>query len=135
MRSIGVQSLSSATVLMVEDEPNLSSLIRYYLEREGYYVLAAADGRKAVEIVDHSSPADLAVLDLMLPYMDGLHLVRHIRNKPDWRRTPILMLTGRSDEQDVVRAYDSGADDYMTKPFNPRELMARLRRLLQAQPR
>jgi DNA-binding response OmpR family regulator len=134
MGSTRTRDRSSPVVLIVEDEPNLVSLIRYYLEREGYHVLVAADGREALELVDHSSPADLAILDLMLPSLDGLQLARHIRNHPGWRRTPILVLTARSDERDIVHAYHSGVNDYLTKPFHPRELMDRLRRLLETRP-
>jgi DNA-binding response OmpR family regulator len=134
MRSISTRDLSSPIVLMVEDEPNLICLIRFYLEREGYQILAAADGREALDLVDRSSPADLAILDLMLPSMDGLQLARHIRNTPEWRRTPILVLTARSDERDVAHAYHSGANDFMTKPFHPRDLMDRVRRLLETRP-
>lgn len=134
MRSISTRELSSPIVLMVEDEPNLICLIRFYLEREGYQILAAADGREARDLIDRSGPADLAILDLMLPSMDGLQLARHIRNKPEWRRTPILVLTARSDERDVAHAYHSGAHDFMTKPFHPRDLMDRVRRLLETRP-
>jgi DNA-binding response OmpR family regulator len=134
MRSPGTPHVSSPILLVVEDEPYLIRLLRLYLHREGYRVRTATDGQEALEIVDQSWPADLVLLDLMLPSLDGFQLARHIRSKPDWRRTPILVLTARSDERDIVRAYQSGADDLMTKPFHPRELSARIRQLLKSEP-
>ncbi|MBI2723872.1 MAG: response regulator transcription factor [Chloroflexi bacterium] len=115
-----------ATVLVVEDEPALASTLSYNLRKNGYQVIAAADGLAALEEARRSRP-DAIVLDLMLPKIDGLEVCRRIRAGSD---VPILMLTARSEELDKVVGLELGADDYLTKPFGMRELMARLKALL-----
>ncbi len=117
-------------ILMVEDDESTANLVRSLLEQEGYEVLHAADGRQAKALIDETTPPQLVLLDVKLPYMGGLALVTHIRRKPDWFHVPVIMLTADAMKQDVVRALDSGANDYVVKPFNPEELMARLRRVL-----
>ena len=93
--------------------------------------MRAADGQAAHELIDGGgSVADLALLDIMLPYVDGFQLISRIRGNARWKDVPILMLTAKSQEHDVIRALDAGADGYMTKPFRPGEIMARIRRLL-----
>jgi DNA-binding response OmpR family regulator len=113
-------------VLVAEDDAKQARLIRLYLEREGYAVQVVADGRSAAERVRSSRP-DLAVLDVMMPVMDGLDVCRVLRAESD---IPILLLTARSTEDDVLLGLDLGADDYLTKPYSPRELTARVRALL-----
>lgn len=121
---------AKGTILVVEDEAEMATLLAFLLKREGYGVLHAADGRQAQSMIDQMPPPRLALLDVMLPYMSGLQLVTYIRSKPEWQDVPIVMLTADSAEQDVVRALDAGAFDYVLKPFNPRELIARLQRFL-----
>ena len=117
-------------VLMVDDDENMAFLMRLLLEREGYEILYAADGRQAKALIDETAAPQLVLLDVMLPYMSGLQLVRYIRSKPDWCNVPVIMLSVDATERDIVRALDAGAIDYVVKPFNPKELMARLRRVL-----
>ena len=114
------------TVLVVEDEENLLEALRYNLEREGYAVNTAIDGEQALLSARDSAP-DLVILDVMLPQLDGFEICRILRRRSD---VPILMLTARGEEIDRVVGLELGADDYVTKPFSVRELMARVRNLL-----
>ena len=114
------------TVLVVDDEPTIRDVVVRYLERDGYATLEAADGARARELLESGDP-DLVVLDLMLPGMDGLELCRWIRSRS---RLPLIMLTARSEESDRIVGLELGADDYVTKPFSPRELTARVRTVL-----
>ena len=117
-------------VLVAEDDEQISYLLRFLLEREGYRVLLARDGNEVIRLIDEIPPPRLAILDIMMPYADGFELLARIRAKPDWRDTPVIMLTARSQEKDIVRALDMGASDYVVKPFLPEELKARIRRLV-----
>jgi DNA-binding response OmpR family regulator len=114
------------TVLVVDDEPTIREIVVGYLEREGYRTLEAADGDRARALVEQDPP-DLVVLDLMLPGTDGLELCRWIRSRS---RLPVIMLTARGEESDRIVGLELGADDYVTKPFSPRELAARVRTVL-----
>ena len=114
------------TILIIEDEPKVSRLARDYLEQGGFQVLIALDGKTGLAMTRHENPA-LVVLDLMLPGMDGLDVCRVLRRESD---IPIIMLTARSEEVDRLIGLELGADDYITKPFSPRELVARVRALL-----
>jgi DNA-binding response OmpR family regulator len=114
------------TVLVVDDEPIVREVVVRYLEREGYETLEAADGNHARELLEERSPS-LVVLDLMLPGTDGLALCRWIRSTS---RLPVIMLTARGEEADRIVGLELGADDYVTKPFSPRELVARVRSVL-----
>lgn len=114
------------TVLVVDDDHKLISLVRMYLEREGYSVLAAYDGPQALEMFDRHKPG-FVILDLMLPKIDGVTLCRRIR---ETSAVPILMLTAKVEEVDKLVGLSVGADDYVTKPFSPRELVARVRAIL-----
>ena len=114
------------TVLVVDDESIVREVVCSYLQREGYRTLEAADGDRARELVESSSPA-LVVLDLMLPGTDGLELCRWIRRRSE---LPVIMLTARGEEADRIVGLELGADDYVTKPFSPRELVARVRTVL-----
>lgn len=118
------------TLLMAEDEEDTASLLRFLLERSGYHVLHAQDGKQAQQMIDTMPAPHLVLLDIMLPHMSGLQLLPYIRKKPDWQQVPIIMLTADSSEHDIQQALTSGANDYMVKPFNPRELTARLSRFL-----
>jgi two-component system alkaline phosphatase synthesis response regulator PhoP len=114
------------TVLVVDDERNIVELVRLYLEKEGFNVVAASDGEQALAQYERHAP-DLVVLDLMLPKMDGFEVCRELRRRGD---TPILMLTARSEDVDAIVGLELGADDYVTKPFNPRALVARVKAIL-----
>ena len=121
-------------VLIVEDEPDIRDLLVFHLEREGYHVTKSKSGAEAVRLA-HASPPDLVLLDLMLPEMDGLEVCRRLRRDPVTQAIPIVMLTARGDEVDRVLGLEMGADDYVVKPFSPRELIARIRAVLRrAQP-
>ncbi|MFZ5878821.1 MAG: response regulator transcription factor [Chloroflexota bacterium] len=114
------------TILVVDDEPKITQLVRDYLERAGYTVRVASDGRMALSTARTEKP-DLIVLDLGLPHMDGLDFTREFRKTSN---APIIMLTARADETDKLVGLELGADDYMTKPFSPKELVARVRVVL-----
>jgi len=114
------------TILVVDDEPNILELAKLYLEREGYKVESASKGSEALAKLDTTKPA-LVVLDLMLPDIDGFEVCRQIRKKSD---VPILMLTARREDTDKIVGLELGADDYLTKPFNPREFVARAKAIL-----
>ena len=116
-------------ILVIEDEPALAEMLRYNLEKEGYDVATAADGEKGLVAVDEAKP-DLILLDWMLPHISGLEVCRQLRRKRDTQEIPVIMLTARGEENDRVRALDVGADDYVTKPFSPGELTARIRAVL-----
>jgi DNA-binding response OmpR family regulator len=116
----------AATVLIVEDDPDTVNLVRLYLRRDGYKVLSAPDGREGLKLAQDAGP-DLVVLDLMLPGMDGLEVCRELRRDSN---VPIIMLTARVEEEDRLEGLNLGADDYVTKPFSPRELAARVRAVL-----
>ncbi len=114
------------SILVVDDERHIVDLLRLYLEKEGFSVVAAADGETALELHARHDP-DLVILDLMLPRIDGFEVCREIRRRGE---TPILMLTARSDDVDSIVGLELGADDYVTKPFNPRALVARVKAIL-----
>ena len=118
--------MTPETILVVDDEANIRDLARLYLEKEGYRVKTAVDGRQALDMVQQESPV-LMVLDLMLPELDGWEVCRRVRADSN---LPILMLTARDDDIDKIVGLEMGADDYLTKPFNPRELVARVRAIL-----
>ncbi len=114
------------TILIVDDAPNIVELVRLYLEGAGYATIVATDGPSAVELHRRHRP-DLVVLDVMLPGMDGFEVCRAIRREAD---TPVIMLTARTDDIDAIVGLELGADDYVTKPFNPRALVARIKAIL-----
>lgn len=115
-----------ATILVVDDEEPIQELLRFNLEKEGYVVYVAKDGQEALESVAKQRP-NLIVLDLMLPGMDGLEVCRRLHLLPGFQQVPIIMLTAKGEIIDRVLGLELGADDYMTKPFSPRELIARIK--------
>jgi DNA-binding response OmpR family regulator len=117
---------SGATILVVDDDEHIRELASLYLEKEGFQVLCASDGPAALESTRRSGPA-LVVLDLMLPGIDGFEVCRRLRQDSD---VPILMLTARNEDVDKIVGLELGADDYLTKPFNPREMVARVKAIL-----
>ncbi len=118
------------TVLMVEDEEDTASLLKFLLERASYQVVHAKDGRQAQELVSTMAPPDIVLLDVMLPFLSGLQVLTVIRKREGWKKVPIVMLTADGSEHDIKRALENGANDYMIKPFNPRELTSRLKRFV-----
>jgi DNA-binding response OmpR family regulator len=122
------------TALVVEDDEHIGQLIKFIVEREGFKVVLASDGRAAIELIESLCPPAIVILDVMLPYFDGFQLTAHIRENAQWKDCPIVMLTAKSQEKDIVRGLDAGANDYMLKPFLPEELRARIRRLVKRPP-
>ena len=116
--------------LIVEDDEQISYILRFILEREGYEVHLAADGRSAEALLDSLPPPAIVTLDVMLPHTDGFELLRKLRATKGWETLPVILLTARSLEKDIVRGLEAGANDYMVKPFKPDELRARIRRLV-----
>nr|HID13362.1 response regulator transcription factor [Anaerolineae bacterium] len=121
--------MAGETILVVDDKPNIVELARMYLEQEGFRVQAANDGATALEMIARQPPA-VMVLDLMLPEVDGWEVCRRVRAGKVAPHLPIIMLTARDDDVDKIVGLELGADDYLTKPFNPRELVARVKALL-----
>lgn len=118
--------MAGEKILVVDDEANIIDLARMYLERDGFRVFAASDGVQALQEINQQKP-DLVVLDIMLPEIDGFEVCQKVRVESD---VPIIMLTARDDDVDKIVGLELGADDYMTKPFNPRELVARVKAIL-----
>ncbi|HEX7713104.1 MAG TPA: response regulator, partial [Bacillota bacterium] len=118
-----------STIAIIEDEPNIVELVKYNLDREGYRTISAGTGKKGLELVHQELP-DLVILDLMLPELDGMSVCKQLRSDPQTKAIPIIILTAKSEEADRVLGLEMGADDYVTKPFSPRELIARIRAVL-----
>jgi len=116
-------------VLIVEDEPEIADLIRFHVEREGLAARSVASGKLALDAVRHDAP-DVVVLDLMLPDLDGLEVCRRLKRNPETRGIPILMVSAKGEETDIVTGIELGADDYVTKPFSAKILIARLKNIL-----
>lgn len=121
--------MSNERILVVDDEEDILELLKFNLSREGYEVSVATFGEKAIEIIGKELP-HLIVLDLMLPGIDGLEVTRILKGRPETRGIPIVMLTAKGEEPDVVAGLELGADDYVVKPFSPRILLARVRAVL-----
>jgi two-component system, OmpR family, alkaline phosphatase synthesis response regulator PhoP len=121
--------VANESILVVEDEDDIRELLRYNLDKEGYRVVWAASGEEALKAVKDSEP-DLVLLDLMLPGVDGLEVCRSLKQDPHTRNLPIVMLTAKGEEADIVAGLELGADDYVTKPFSLRVLLARVRAVL-----
>lgn len=126
---------SPRTILVVEDDPHIANLVRFCLSREGFEVRHAADGELALQEFDRPDLPDLVIMDVMMPYHNGYELLANLRQRPAWHQVPVIMLTSRSREEDVVQGLDQGASDYLIKPFRPTELIARIRKLLRPAPR
>ena len=122
----GASGGTQQTILVIEDEENISNLVKFYLEKAGFRILIAEDGARGVELHASEHP-DIVILDLLLPKMKGQEVLQRIRQ---WSQTPVLMLTALRGEEDRVQGLDLGADDYLTKPFSPRELVSRVRAIL-----
>jgi DNA-binding response OmpR family regulator len=122
-------SADSPLVLVADDDPDILDLVRYRLERSGYAVATATDGAEAVKLASELSPA-LAVLDVMMPGLTGFEVTRRLRQSAQTSRIPVILLTARAQEVDVQEGFEAGADDYLRKPFSPRELSARVQAVL-----
>jgi two-component system, OmpR family, alkaline phosphatase synthesis response regulator PhoP len=121
--------LSKASILVVEDDPDIRELLAVAFAKEGWKLDMAEDGERGLESLEASIP-DCVVLDIMLPGMDGLELLRRIKSKPRWRHVPVVMTTARGEDSDIVSGLELGADDYVVKPYSPKVLSARIRAVL-----
>lgn len=121
--------MAKETILVVDDEEDVLELVRYNLEKNGYQVQTAVSGEEALKLARLKSP-DLIILDLMLPGIDGLEVCKQLKSESKTQHTPIIMLTAKGEESDIVTGLELGADDYVTKPFSPKVLVARVRRIL-----
>ena len=134
---MNTEELASATDLertavVVEDDQIIVKLLEHMLTRNGFEVQTALNGREAVAFMENLPAPTLVLLDVMLPYLDGFELITKIREHATWKEVPIIMLTAKSQEQNIVRALDKGANDYVVKPFRPGELMSRIRRVMKS---
>jgi two-component system alkaline phosphatase synthesis response regulator PhoP len=118
-------------ILAVDDERHIVRLVQVNLERQGYEVVTAFDGKEALEKVSSEQP-DLIVLDVMMPYMDGFEVLQNLKRDPNTRDIPVIMLTAKAQDADVFRGWQSGVDCYLTKPFNPMELIAFVKRIFKS---
>ncbi len=119
-------------VLVIEDDPVVSRLVEHLLIRRGFVVHVATDGLQAQTLLKTLPRPAVVVMDVMLPYVSGFELISEIRQAPGWDGVPVIMLTSKSQERDVLRAFDAGVNDYVVKPFRPEEFVARVRRLADA---
>lgn len=127
-----MSSTAAPAVLLVEDDESIAFLLRFLLERMGCRVLAARDGVEAMQAIEAGEVTRLVLLDMMLPVHDGLTLLARLRSLPQWEGVPVVMLTAKGDQAFVAKAFATGANDFVQKPFNPAELMERLKPLLAA---
>lgn len=122
--------MSLPRILVVEDDPQISRIVQAKLRNSGYEVIAAADGGAGLSAVQEHKP-DLVLLDVMMPVMDGYQVLRWIRSMPEFARLPVIMLTAKGQERDILSGFKEGATDYIVKPFSPSEVVARVQRALQ----
>ncbi|MCL6520157.1 MAG: response regulator [Armatimonadota bacterium] len=118
-------------ILAVDDEKHIVRLVQVNLERQGYEVVTASDGKEALQKVEEERP-DLVILDVMMPYMDGFEVLQNLRRNPSTRDIPVIMLTAKAQDADVFRGWQSGVDCYLTKPFNPMELISFVKRIFKS---
>ena len=116
------------SILIIDDDEDTRALLEFILGRAGFNVKLARHGQQALEIIDSSSPPDLVLLDVLMPYHDGFEVLERIKQKPGWQEVPVMMLTSKDDEEDIVKGFREGVTDYITKPFKPAELVIRLKR-------
>jgi two-component system, OmpR family, alkaline phosphatase synthesis response regulator PhoP len=122
--------LKQQSVLVIEDDPTISGLIEFRLQRDGYVITKAVDGHAAMAAFSASAVPDLVVMDVMMPFHDGYELLTNLRARESWKRVPVIMLTSMSREEDILKGLQMGATDYVIKPFRPAELSARVKSLL-----
>lgn len=118
------------SVLVVDDDRVISRLLSHWLKQRGYKAIVFSNGRQAIENLEIGEPSLLVFLDIIMPYADGFEVLSRIRAHKNWKKVPVIMLSSKSSEANIVRAFEAGADDYVTKPFKPAELMVRMNRLL-----
>ncbi len=121
---------NSNSVMIIDDDLLIGRLLTHWLMQRGFDVEIAKNGRQALDILERVDPPRLILLDIMMPFADGFEVLEQIRARKEWSGVPIIMLTSKSNETSVVRAFEAGADDYVTKPFKPAELMVRMNRLM-----
>lgn len=131
MSAEALETAKPERVLIVEDNEHAAYLLKTLLERAGYDVIVSPDGRDALAKLASMEPVDLVMLDLMLPYVSGYQVLIEARENPKWQRVPIVVVTARTLEMDAVRALETGANDFIRKPFSPEELVARVRRAIE----
>lgn len=119
-----------ARLLVAEDDSDMAFVLQFLLRREGFEVEVVADGKAAVERISSGPPPDLVILDVMMPFVSGLQILRTARTTAGWEAVPVVVVSGKSSERDIVAAIEAGASDYLTKPFRPKELVARVHGLL-----
>ncbi len=124
------QNMGQPKALVVEDDAPIGRLLQYILEKEGFAVTLAADGREGALRIRTLAPVELMILDVMLPFQNGYELLQAARATAGWEEVPIIMLSAKSQDADIARAFDGGANDYLVKPFQPNELKARIKRLV-----
>jgi DNA-binding response OmpR family regulator len=125
------QSTIKLSVLVIEDDVHIGLVLKIMLEHHGFYVILITDGDAARHLINtKTQPPSLVLLDIQMPYADGYETIRRIRSREGWHSVPIVMLSARNNKKDVERAFELGANDYVTKPFYPSELIARVRRLV-----
>ena len=125
---INNETSKKPSILLVEDDEVTAYMLEYLLQREGYKVTNVPDGKQAFETINNNPPFSLALLDIMVPYASGFELISHIRSLPEWDKTAVIMISGKSQEKDIIKALDAGATDYIVKPFQPGEVLARIRK-------
>lgn len=130
MVAIPAEDFSMHRALVVEDNEHVAYMLQFMLQRAGYDVILAANGRDALAAIENIEPVDAILLDLMLPYVSGFQIISDVRANHDWKYVPIVVVSGKVLEEDIIQALDLGANDYVTKPFRPDELLARLRRVI-----
>lgn len=124
------RTMNTHHALVVEDNEHAAYLLEFMLKRSGFDVTVAANGRDARELIATLPPVDVVLLDLMLPYVSGFQLLNDMRDNKSWQHVPVLVVSAKVLEEDIVHALDAGANDYVTKPFRPQELLARVRRAI-----
>ncbi len=123
-------SKSGNSVLIIDDDGLIARLLSHWLEQRGFEVEIIQNGRDALESLETSKPPRMVFLDIMMPFVDGFEVLTQMRAKKGWKKVPVIMVSSKSNETSIVRAFEAGADDYVTKPFKPSELMVRMNRLL-----
>lgn len=132
-KKINNEPIKKPSILLVEDDEVTAYMLEYLLQREGYIVTNVPDGKQALEKINNNPPFSLALLDIMVPYVSGFELISHIRSLQEWDKTAVIMISGKSQEKDIIKALDAGATDYIVKPFQPGEVLARIRKSVSSQ--
>lgn len=130
MARMALAKKTDKSVLVVEDDQVIARLLRAWLAQRGFDVEVRSNGREALDNINADAPPRLVFLDIVMPYADGFEVLSRMRATRNWEIVPIIMLTSKTSESNIIRAFDAGANDYVTKPFKPAELMARMTRLL-----